>query len=262
MAAQTKNKLDALISEGHIQHIYGLVGCCKNYFVQFPNDTQKYMYNPNKPISAKLINKISNYVYTNTVMSSSSSGNPAESQPQVAGKRLTKKTNPSATTYEQPQGKRLTKKTKPSETNYGNIHHKSVNKIIRMLGRTIKMKITKTTNSLKKNTHTIDVNPTYVGKNQYAHIEALLDKAFTQAKTQIKHNNYKIYTYMQFPSHQGGDDFEVRSNTYDKEHSYKMLADVVDKAKELVQSDREVKLKDFMVSFNIVRIPDGGARSV
>ena len=86
-------------------------------------------------------------------MSSSSTGNPAESQPKVAGKRLTKKTNPSATTYEQPQGKRLTKKTKPSETNYGNIHHKSVNKIIRMLGRTIKMKITKTTNSLKKHTH-------------------------------------------------------------------------------------------------------------
>ena len=153
MAAQTKRKLDALISDGQIQHIYGLVGCCKNYFVQFPNDTQKYLYNPNKPITAKLINKISNYVYTNTVMSSSSSGNPAESQPQVAGKRLTKKTNPSATTYEQPQGKRLTKKTKPSETNYGNIHHKSVNKIIHMLGRTIKMKITKSTNSLKKNTH-------------------------------------------------------------------------------------------------------------
>ena len=91
MAAQTKSKLDALISEGQIQHIYGLVGCCKNYFVQFPNDTQKYLYNPNKPITAKLINKISNYVYTNTVMSSSSSGNPAESQPKVAGKRLTKK---------------------------------------------------------------------------------------------------------------------------------------------------------------------------
>ena len=91
MAAQTKRKLDALISDGQIQHIYGLVGCCKNYFVQFPNDTQKYTYNPNKPISAKLINKISNYVYTNTVMSSSSTGNPAESQPQVAGKRLTKK---------------------------------------------------------------------------------------------------------------------------------------------------------------------------
>ena len=61
-----------------------------------------------------------------------------------------------------------------------------------MLGRTIKMKITKSTNSLKKNTHTIDVNPTYIGKNQYTHIEAILDKAFTQAKTQIKHNNYKV----------------------------------------------------------------------
>ena len=44
---------------------------------------------------------------------------------------------------------------------------------------------------------------------------------------------------MQFPSQQGGDDFEVRSNTYDKADSYRMLADVVDKAKELLQSDRE-----------------------
>ena len=32
MAAQTKNKLEALISDGKIQHIYGLVGCCKNLF--------------------------------------------------------------------------------------------------------------------------------------------------------------------------------------------------------------------------------------
>ena len=50
-------------------------------------------------------------------MSSSSRGNPAESQPQVAGKRLFKKINPSATTYEQPQGKMLTKKTTEEKDN-------------------------------------------------------------------------------------------------------------------------------------------------
>ena len=27
---------------------------------------------------------------------------------------------------------------------------------------------------------------------------------------------YKVYTYLHFPSQQGGDDFEVRSNTFDK----------------------------------------------
>ena len=47
-------------------------------------------------------------------------------------------------------GKRLTEKTKPSEANYGQIHHKSVNKIIHMLGRTIKMKVTKSTPALKR----------------------------------------------------------------------------------------------------------------
>ena len=57
MTAQIKNKLDTLISEGKVQHIYGVIGCCKNYFVMFPNETQKYLYNPNKPISGKLSNK-------------------------------------------------------------------------------------------------------------------------------------------------------------------------------------------------------------
>ena len=84
MTAQIKTKLDALISEGRVQHIYGVIGCCKNYFVQFPNETQRYMYNPNKAISGKLSNKISNYLYTIANMSSGA-------DPQVAGKRLTNK---------------------------------------------------------------------------------------------------------------------------------------------------------------------------
>ena len=99
MTAQIKNKLDTLISEGKVQHIYGVIGCCKNYYVMFPNETQKYMYNTNKPISGKLSNKISNYVYTNTNMEAAEPAPP------------------------QPTGRRLTVKTKPSETNYGKIHH-------------------------------------------------------------------------------------------------------------------------------------------
>ena len=58
MTAQIKNKLDTLISEGKVQRIYDVIGCCKNYYVMFPNETQKYMYNTNKPISRKLSNKI------------------------------------------------------------------------------------------------------------------------------------------------------------------------------------------------------------
>ena len=131
-----------------------------------------------------------------------------------------------------------------------------------MLGRTIKMKVTESTPALKKNTHTIDVKPSYIGKNQDAHIEALSDKAFTEAKKLIKHKNYKVYTYLHFPSQQGGDDFEVRSNTFDKADSYMMLGNVIHKAKELLQSDHEVKLKDFQAAFNFSNIPEGGARSV
>ena len=154
MTAQTKSKLDKLISDGEVQHIYGVIGCCKNYYVQFPNDTQKYMYNTNKPISGKLLNKISNYLYTNANM-----------QAVPTGKRVTGKTNPSETNYPAtPTGKRLTKKTGDDETKYGKIHHKSVNKIINMLGRTIQMKVTKSTPALKKNTHTIVVKPKYIGK--------------------------------------------------------------------------------------------------
>ena len=92
-------------------------------------------------------------------------------------------------------GKRLTVKTKNSETNYRKIQHKSVSEIIHMLGKTIKMKVTKSTPALKKNTHAIEVKPPYVGKNHDAHIEALLDKASTEAKKLIKHKNYKVYTF-------------------------------------------------------------------
>ena len=41
-----------------------------------------------------------------------------------------------------------------------------------------------------------------------------------------------------------------------------MLGNVIHKAKELLQSDHEVKLKDFEASFNFINIPEGGARSV
>ena len=92
--------------------------------------------------------------------------------------------------------------------------------------------------------------------------QKLLDKAFTEAKKLIKHQNYKVYTYLHFPSQQGGDDFEVRSNTFDKVDSGMMLGNVIHKAKELLQSDHEVKLKDFKASFNFMNIPEGGCGSV
>ena len=114
---------------------------------------------------------------------------------------------------------------------------------------------------LKKNTHSIEVQPSYVGRNQKGHVEALLERAINEAKRKISYT-YKVYTYMRFPNQQGGDDFEVRSNTYAKADAYRMLGDVVSKAKDLLQSDHEVKLKDFRVSFQFLKIPAGGAWSV
>ena len=74
------------------------------------------------------------------------------------------------------QAKRLTKKTKRSETTYGTptpIQRKAVSKIVSMFGRSIKMKIVKSTDALKKKAHSIDVQPSYVGRNRTGHVEAL-----------------------------------------------------------------------------------------
>ena len=85
MTVQIKTKLDTLISEGKAQHIYGVIGCCKNYYVTFPNESQKYMFNTNKSISAKLSNKVSNYVYTNANMHAPA---PAPPQPHTVRETL------------------------------------------------------------------------------------------------------------------------------------------------------------------------------
>ena len=91
-------------------------------------------------------------------------------------------------------------------------------------------------------------------------MEAILDKAFTEAEKLITHNkkSYNAYTYLHVPSQHGGDDFKVRSNTFDKTYSYMMLKHVIHKAKELLQSDHTVKLTDFKASFEFIKAPDGG----
>ena len=67
MTALTKTKLDELISNGTVQHIHGVIGVCMNYYVLFPNETQKYLYKTNKPISAahsKLLQQVSPILQT------------------------------------------------------------------------------------------------------------------------------------------------------------------------------------------------------
>ena len=62
--ADAKDELEKLIACGEVQYNSGIIGCCKNYFVTFPNDSQKYKYNIDKIISNKLRNKIFSHLYT------------------------------------------------------------------------------------------------------------------------------------------------------------------------------------------------------
>ena len=57
---QAENDLNKLIESRQIQYKEGYIGCCKKYFLIFPNDKHKYYYNPNKLISEVLRKKFSN----------------------------------------------------------------------------------------------------------------------------------------------------------------------------------------------------------
>lgn len=58
--------LNRLRESGEIQYNSGWVGCCRRYFLIFPNDQHKYYYNPNKLISDSLKKKVFTYLYTPT----------------------------------------------------------------------------------------------------------------------------------------------------------------------------------------------------
>ena len=63
---QAENDLSKLIESDQIQCKEGYVGCCKKYFLIFPNDNHKYYYNPNKLISDSLKKKVFKYLYSPT----------------------------------------------------------------------------------------------------------------------------------------------------------------------------------------------------
>ena len=79
---QAKVELGKLIACNEVQYNSGVIGCCKNYFVTFPNDSQKYKYNINKSISNKLRNKIFYHLY---IMSSNVKN---KNTPTIAIKKL------------------------------------------------------------------------------------------------------------------------------------------------------------------------------
>ena len=63
---QAEKDVSKLIQSREIQYKEGLIGCCKKYFLIFPNDNHKYHYNPNKLISDTLKKKVFNYLYKNS----------------------------------------------------------------------------------------------------------------------------------------------------------------------------------------------------
>ena len=63
---QAENDLNKLIEGDQIQYNEGYIGCCKKYFLIFPNDKHKYYYNPNKLISDSLKKKVFKYLYSPT----------------------------------------------------------------------------------------------------------------------------------------------------------------------------------------------------
>ena len=61
---QAENDLSKLIESDQIQYKEGYIGCCKRYFLIFPNDKHKYYYNPNNLISEVLRKKVFKYLYS------------------------------------------------------------------------------------------------------------------------------------------------------------------------------------------------------
>ena len=72
---QAENDLSKLIQSREIQYNQGLIGCCNKYFLIFPNDDNKYLYNGDKLISDKLMKKVFNYLYTSPYTNMSKSLN-------------------------------------------------------------------------------------------------------------------------------------------------------------------------------------------
>ena len=58
--------------------------------------------------------------------------------------------------------------------------------------------------------------------------------AWREVATGVK---FQVYTYLNFASQSGGDDFEVRTTKYTNSTAKSMLVEVVGRAIELLQSD-------------------------
>jgi len=98
--------------------------------------------------------------------------------------------------------------------------------------------------------------------SQDAHTEAILDKAFTEAKKCITDKHTKsTYIYISQVS-TGWGWFQCTEEHIWQSRFIHDVGNVINKATDLLQSDCNVQLNGFKASFNFITNLDGGAPSV
>ena len=149
---------------------------------------------------------------------------------------------------------------KASNSKSKTLKDNAATKIIGAFHKRIKLKIDKVDVSMKGKVKSVRVVSVGVGKNQYGNIEALIESAFRVAQREMPSpKKYEVYTYLKFPNQKGGNDFEMRGSKFTNKNTKDMSVQIVGRSSDFLQSDHEVLLKDFQITFNFIEIPEGGS---
>ena len=138
----------------------------------------------------------------------------------------------------------------------------AADKIIGAFSNRIKLKVDKISSSLRNKVKEVRVIPTGIGKNKYGNIEALIQNSYRVARREMPSGtHFQVYASLKFPS-QTGDEFHVTTTKYTHKTYKDMFVKLLNRASELLQSNHEVLLKDFQITFNFIEIPHGSASTV
>ena len=236
--ADAKVELNKLIKDNQVQYNSGIIGCCKNYFVTFPNDSQKYKYNINKLISNKLRNKISSHLYNMSPKSSK------QNTPTITDKKV--KTIQRAVRLRQ----RKTKAVKTIATKLRNV---------------AKLKVSEIKEAFNGKAKSVTIKPQYMGK-YVDNIEYVTFKAYSLAKKQIPTTeNYSVYGECSFKAESDDgsiDKYDVTSKKQNKKSEALMYTHLRQRIYAVIQSDQRILMSSINFTFHFVIIPSGGAASV
>ena len=251
-ADQAKTQIDILINSNKIKYL--------NNFITLPNDSHRYRYNPNKELSKILFKNFSSYYIKDM------------------SKRLNKKTtiiddliapDDDGDRFGLRQGLnkparrlRTANKVKTIQKAIRERQQKTnaaADKIIGAFSNRIRLKIDKISSSLRNKVKEVRVKPIGIGKNKYGNIEALIKNSYRVARREMPSGQpFQVYASLKFPS-QVGDDFHVTTTKYTHKTYKDMFIQLVDRTSELLQSNHEVLLKGFQITFNFIEIPHGSA---